>query len=143
MNSAEILLWNSSHNGNIAFKSVMWRRFWSSTLAISLLFSSDLEKFKLETQIKTFKNIAHEKKRWNKRSNINDFIIKCISKAVSIWSVEACKVPMLLVPTTNIVRKRLRSMLCTVKTYQQSSMTQEPLRSCLIVTAYKNQVDKE
>ena len=56
--SAEILLWNSSDNGKIAFKRVAWRRFWSWPLAIPLIFSSDLYKFKL---IKTFKNIADEK----------------------------------------------------------------------------------
>ena len=59
--SAEVLLWNSSDNGKTAFKSVAWRRFWSWTLAISLLFSNDLDKFKLETQIKTLKNIVAEK----------------------------------------------------------------------------------
>ena len=47
--SAEILHRNSSGNGNTAFKSVVWRRFWSSTLAISSLFSNELDKFKLET----------------------------------------------------------------------------------------------
>ena len=45
---AEMLHWNSSSNGNTAFKSVGGRRFWSWTLAISLLFSSELDKFKLE-----------------------------------------------------------------------------------------------
>ena len=60
--SAEILLWNTSDNETTAFKNVGWRRFWSWTLAISLLFSSDLDKLELETQIKTFKNIADEKK---------------------------------------------------------------------------------
>ena len=59
--SAEILHWNSSGNGNTAFKSVTWRRFWSWALAISSLFSSDLDKFKLGTQIKTLKNIVDEK----------------------------------------------------------------------------------
>ena len=86
--SAEILHWNSSGNGNTAFKSVAWRRFWSWTLAISLLFSNELDKFKLETQIKALKNIVDEKqeKQKNKRSNKNYFTIKCISKAVSVWS---------------------------------------------------------
>ena len=59
--SAEILHWNSSGNGNIAFKSIAWRRFWSWTLAIFSLFSNDLDKFKLETQTKTLKNIVDEK----------------------------------------------------------------------------------
>ena len=53
------LHWNSSGNGNttFSFKSIAWKRFWSWTLAISSLFSSDLDKFKLETQIQTLKNI--------------------------------------------------------------------------------------
>ena len=33
-------------------------------------------------------------------------------------------------------------MLRRVKTYLRSSMTQEPVTSCLIVTTYKKQVDK-
>ena len=45
----EILHWNSSRNGDTAFKSVAWGRFWSWTLAISSLFSYELDKFKLET----------------------------------------------------------------------------------------------
>ena len=51
--------WNSSSNKNttFSFKSITWKRFWSWTLAISSLFSSDLDKFKLETQIQTLKNI--------------------------------------------------------------------------------------
>ena len=41
--SAKILHWNSSGNGN-TFKSIVWRRFWSWTLAIPSLFSSDPSK---------------------------------------------------------------------------------------------------
>ena len=48
--SAEILHWNSC-----------LKKISSWTLAISLLFSNDLDKFKLETQIKTSKNIVDEK----------------------------------------------------------------------------------
>ena len=59
--SAEILHWNSSGNGNTAFKSVASRKFWSWILAISSLFSSDLDKFRLETQVKTWKNVTDEK----------------------------------------------------------------------------------
>ena len=58
---AEILHWNFSGNVNTAFKNVAWRKFWSWTLAISSLFSSDLGKFKSETQIKTLKNVVDEK----------------------------------------------------------------------------------
>ena len=69
--STEILHWNSSDNRNTAFKSVAWRRFWSWTLAISSLFSNDLGKFKLETQIKTFKNIVDEKQIGTKEAMKN------------------------------------------------------------------------
>ena len=48
----------------------------------------------------------------------------------------------LLAPTTNVASERSRSTLCRVKTYLWSSMTQEPVSSCLIVTTYKKQVDK-
>ena len=48
----------------------------------------------------------------------------------------------LLVPTTNVGSERLRSTLCRVETYLWSSMTQEYVSSCLIVTTYKKQVDK-
>ena len=47
--SAEISHWNSLSNGDTAFKSVVWRRFWSWTLAISSFFKNELDKFKLET----------------------------------------------------------------------------------------------
>ena len=47
----------------------------------------------------------------------------------------------LLVPTTNVASERLRSVLCRVKTYLWSSITQEPVSSCLVAT-YKKQVDK-
>ena len=49
----------------------------------------------------------------------------------------------LLAPTTNAVSKRLYSMLCRLKTYLRSSITEEPLNPCLIATTYKKQVDKE
>ena len=48
----------------------------------------------------------------------------------------------LLVPTTNAISERSRSTLCRVKTYLRSSLTQEPVTSCVIVTAYKKQVDE-
>ena len=44
---------------------------------------------------------------------------------------------MLLVPTTNTFSERLHSALCRVKTYLWSSMNQEPVTSCLIITTYK------
>ena len=48
----------------------------------------------------------------------------------------------LLVPTANVASERSRSTLCRVKTYLWSSMTQEPVSSCLIVTTYTKQIDK-
>ena len=48
----------------------------------------------------------------------------------------------LVVPTTNAVSERSRSTFYGVKTCLRSSMTQEPVTSCLIVTTYKKQVDK-
>ena len=48
----------------------------------------------------------------------------------------------LLVPITNVASERSPSMLCRVKTYLRSSMTQEPVSSCLIVTTYIKQVDE-
>ena len=48
----------------------------------------------------------------------------------------------LLVPITNVASERSPSMLCRFKTYLRSSMTQEPVSSCLTVTTYKKQVDK-
>ena len=41
------------------------------------------------------------------------------------------------VATTYAVSERWRSTLHRVKTYLQSSMTREPVSSCLFVTTYK------
>ena len=117
--SAKILLWNSSDNGNTSFKSVVRRRFCSWTLAIPLLFSSALDKFKLETQIKTYKNIAEEKKAGIKEA------IKIILSLNASQMLKLVKL-ILLAPTTNAVSKKSRSMLRRVKTCLQSSRTQEP-----------------
>ena len=134
--SAEILHWNSSGNGNTAFKSVAWRRFWSWTLAISSLFSSDLDKFKLETQIKSLKNIVDEKQVGIKE---RIKIISSLNASRKLLTSEVRKLVklILLVPSTYVVSERSRSTLCRVKTYLQSSMTQEPVISCLIVTTCK------
>ena len=48
----------------------------------------------------------------------------------------------LLVPTTNAVSESSHSTLCRVKTFLLSSMTQEPVSSCSIVSTYKKQADK-
>ena len=48
----------------------------------------------------------------------------------------------LSLPITNAVTEKLRSTLCCVKTYLRSSIIQEPVSSCLIVTTYIKEVDK-
>ena len=139
--SAEILHRNSSGNKNTGFKSVAWTRFWSWTLAISLLFSSDLDKFKLETQIKTFKNIADEKQVGIKEAIKITSSLNASRKLIVSEVLKLVKL-ILLVPTTNAASEGSRSTLCRAKSFLRSSMTQEPVSSCLIVTTYKKQVDK-
>ena len=114
--SGEVLLCNFSDNGKTAFKSVAWRRFWSWTLAIFLLYSNDLDKFKLETQIKTFKNIVDEKQVGIKEaikiiSSLNASRILLVSEVLKLVKL------ILLVPTTNAVSERSRSTLCRVCIY--------------------------
>ena len=125
-----------SGSGNTAFNSIALRRFWSWTLAISSLFSSDLDKFKLETQIKSLKNIVDEKQVGIKETIK---IISSLNASRKLLMSEVRKLVklILLVPSTNVVSERSCSTLCRVKTYLQSSMTQEPVISCLIVTTYK------
>ena len=100
-----------------------------------------MEKFKLDTQIKTFKNIVDEKQVRIKK------VIKIISilnafRKLLVFEVLRLVKLILLVPTTNAVSEGMRSKLCRVKTYLGSSMIQEPITSCLIVTTYKKQVEK-
>ena len=126
---------------NTAFKSVAWRRFWSWTLAISSLFSSDLDKFKLETQIKTLKNVVDEKQVGIKEaikiiSSLNAFRKLLVFEAFRFVKL------ILLIPTTNTVSEKSCSTLCRVGTYLRLSMTQAPVTAYLIVTTYKKQVDK-
>ena len=114
--STEVLLWKSSGNGKTGFKSVAWRSFWSWTLAISLLFNNDLDKFKLETQIKTFKKIVDEKQVGIKEaikiiSSLNASRILLVSEVLKLVKL------ILLVPTTNAVSQRLHSLLCRVCIY--------------------------
>ena len=66
---------------------------------------------------------------------------RCSVKLLVSEVLELAKL-ILLVTITNPVSERSRSTLCRVKTYLQSSMAEEPLSSCLIVTTYKKQVDK-
>ena len=106
-----------------------------------MLFNSDLRKFKLETLIKALENIV-DKKRVGIKEAIK--IISSLNASRKLLVAELLKLIklILLVPTTNAVSKRSRKTLCRVKIYLRSSVTQELVSSCLIVTTYKNQVDK-
>ena len=101
-----------------------------------------VDKFKLETQIKTLKNIVDEKQVGTKEAIK---IISSLNASQKVLVSEVLKLAklILLVPTTNGVSERSRSTFCSVKTYLRSSMTQEPVTSCLIATTYKKQVDKQ
>ena len=66
-----------------------------------MLFSSDLDKFKLETQIKTFKNIADEKKAGIKEA-IKIILLLNASRKLLVSEVLKLVKLILLVPTTNV-----------------------------------------
>ena len=104
------------------FQSVVWRKFWSWTLAIPSLFSSDVDEFKLETQIKTLKNIVDEKQVGTKEG-MKIILSLNASRKLLVSEVLSLVKLILLVPTTNAVSERSRSTLCIVKTYLRSSMT--------------------
>ena len=83
---------------------------------LSLLFSVDLDKFKLETQMKTFENIVDEKQVRIKEaikiiSSLNasqNLLVSDVIKHVKL---------ILLAPTTNVVSERSCSTLCRVCIY--------------------------
>ena len=108
---------------------------------ISSFFGSDLDKFKLETQLTTLTHIIVEKK-----VTIKDAIkiISSLNASQKMLVSEVLKLVklILLVPVTNAVSERSCSTLRRVKTYLRSSMTQERLNSCLVLVTYKEQVDK-
>ena len=106
-----------------------------------MLFSSDLRKFKLKTLIKALENNV-DKKRVGIKEAMK--IISSLNASRKLLVAELLKLVklILLVPTTNAVSERSRKTLCRVKTYLRSSMTQELVSSCLVVTTYKKQVDK-
>ena len=79
---------------------------------MSLLFSNDLDRFKLETQIKTFKSIVDEIKEAIK-------IISSLNPSRKLLVSEVLKLVKLIlpVPTTNVVSERSHSTLCRVCIY--------------------------
>ena len=108
---------------------------------VSSFFSSDLYKFKLETQLKTLTHIVDEKQVGIKDaitiiSSLNASEKLLVSKAVKLIKL------ILTVPTTNAVSERLCLTLYRFKLYLRSSITQELLSSCLIIPTCKEKVDK-
>ena len=99
--------------GMLLLKALREKDFGHELQQISSFFRSDLDKFKLETQLKTLTHIVDEKQ----------VVIK-VSEVVKLVKL------ILLVPTTNAVGERPCLPLLKVKTYL-SSMTQEHLSSCL------------
>ena len=83
--------------------------------AISLLFSNDLDKFKLETQIKIFKNIVDEKQVGIKEAIK---IISSLNASRKLLVSEVLKlVKLILLVPTNAVSERSRSTLYRVFIY--------------------------
>ena len=69
---------------NLLLKTFCEEDFGVELKQISSFFGSDMDKFKLETQLTTLTHIADEKQVTIKRCNKNYFIIKCITKVDSI-----------------------------------------------------------
>ena len=106
-----------------------------------LVFSSDLHKFKLETQLKTLIHIVDEK-----QVAIKDAItiISSLNASQKLLVSEVLKLVKLIltVPATNAVSERSCSTLHRFKFYLRSSITQELLSSYLIIATCKEKVDK-
>ena len=99
---------------------------------MSSFFSSDLHKFKLETQLKTLIHIIDEK-----QVAIKDTItvISSLNAPQKLLVSEVLKLVKLIltVPVTNAVSERSCSTLRRFKFYLRSSITKELLSSCLIL----------
>ena len=108
---------------------------------MSSFFSSDLHKFKLETQLKTLTHVVDEKE-----VGIKDAItiISSLNASQKLLVSEVLKLVKLIltVPATNAVSERSCSTLHRFKFYLRSSITQELLSSCLIIATCKKKVDK-
>ena len=104
-------------------------------------FSKDIHKFKLEAQLKTLTHIVDEK-----QVGIKDAItiISSLNTSQNLLVSELLKLVELIltVPITNAVSEKLCLTLHRFKFYLRSSITQEPLSSCLIIATYKEKVNK-
>ena len=107
----------------------------------SLFFSSDLHKFKLETQLKPSTRIVDEKVVGVKDA-ITIILSLNASQKLLVFEVFKLVKLILIVPATNAVNERSFSILRRFKTYLRSSMSQERQSSCLIFATYKEKVDK-
>ena len=97
------------------------KKIWSRTLAIASLFISD---------------VVDEKQVGIKEAMK---IILSLNASRKLSESEVLRLVKLILPvtTTNTISVRSCSMLCRFKPYLRSSMTQEPVTSCLIMTTYK------
>ena len=107
----------------------------------SLFFSSELHKFKLETQLKPSTRIVDEKVVGVKDA-ITIILSLNASQKLLVFEVFKLVKLILIVPATNAVNERSFSILRRFKTYLRSSMSQERQSSCLIFATYKEKVDK-
>ena len=125
---------------NLLLKALSEEDFGLDLQQISLFSGSDLDKFKLETQLTTLTHIDE------KQVAIKDAvkIISSLNASQKMLVSEVLKLVrlILLVPATNVASERSCSTLRRVKTYLRSSITQKRLNSCLVLATYKEQVDK-
>ena len=112
----------------LLLKALREKDFGHELQQMSSFFSSDLHKFKLETQLKTLTDIVDEK-----QVGIKDAItiISQLNASQKLIVSEVLKLVKLIltVPATSAVSERSSSRLGRFKTYLQSSMTQELLSS--------------
>ena len=126
---------------NLLLKALLEEDFGLEFQQTFSFFGSDLDKFKLETQLTTLTHIIDEKEVEIKdaikvTSSLNPSQKMLVSEVLKLVKL------ILLVPAANAVSEKSCSSLRRDKTYLQSSMTQERLNSCLVLAIYKEQVDK-
>ena len=88
------------------FQSFVWRRFWSWTLAVPSPFSSDVDKFKLEAQIKTLKNIIDEKRVKIKEAIKINSSWNASRKLLVSEVLKLVELILLILTITNVVNER-------------------------------------
>ena len=98
---------------------------------ISLLFSSDLARCKLETQLKNLTHVVDEKQVGIKDATT---IISSLNPSQKLLVSEVLKLVklILIAPATNAVSERSCSTLRRFKTYLRLSITRERLNSCYL-----------